>query len=71
MPVPIRLGTSNAVENLRSLLTLSNNILQGDWKLAGNTAGVCNKLNSWNSWFFRSAEKMGLEKSREKILAKL
>ena len=39
LPVPLRLGTSNAVENLRSLLTLSNNVLQGDWKLAGNTAG--------------------------------
>ena len=39
LPVPIRLGTSNVVENLRSLLTLSNNILQGDLKGAGNTAG--------------------------------
>ena len=39
LPVPIRLGTSNAVSNLRSLLSLSNNILQGDLKLAGNTAG--------------------------------
>ena len=39
LPVPIRIGTSNAIENLRSLLTLSNNLLQGDLKLAGNTAG--------------------------------
>jgi len=39
LPVPIRSGTSNVVENLRSLLTLSNNILQGDLKGAGNTAG--------------------------------
>ena len=39
LPVPVRMGTSNAVENLRSLLTLSNNVLQGDWQLAGNTAG--------------------------------
>ena len=39
LPVPIRKGTGNAVDNLRSLLTLSNYILQGDFKEAGNTAG--------------------------------
>ena len=38
LPVPIRKGTGNAIDNLRSLLTLSNNILQGDFKTAGNTA---------------------------------
>jgi len=39
LPVPIRKGTGNVVNNLRSLLTLSNNILQGDFRKAGNTAG--------------------------------
>tara|TARA_Y100001970_G_scaffold289307_1_gene419254 strand:+ start:482 stop:1291 length:810 start_codon:yes stop_codon:yes gene_type:complete len=39
LPVPIRQGTGNAVDNLRSLLTLSNNVLQGDFRAAGNTAG--------------------------------
>jgi len=39
LPVPIRAGTSNFVNNLRSLLTLSNNLLQGDFRGAGNTAG--------------------------------
>ena len=39
LPVPIRNGTGNAVNNLRSLLTLSNNILQGNFSGAGNTAG--------------------------------
>ena len=39
LPVPIRKGTGNVVDNLRSLLTLSNNILQGDFNRAGNTAG--------------------------------
>ena len=38
LPVPIRKGTGNVVDNLRSLLTLSNNILQGDFGRAGNTA---------------------------------
>ena len=36
LPVPIRKGTGNAVDNLRSLLSLSNNILQGEFGRAGN-----------------------------------
>jgi len=39
LPVEIRKGTGNVIDNLRSLLTLSNNILQGDFRAAGNTAG--------------------------------
>ena len=38
LPAPIRRGTGNVVDNLRSLLTLSNNILQGEFARAGNTA---------------------------------
>tara|TARA_B100000686_G_scaffold137244_1_gene144466 strand:+ start:213 stop:1022 length:810 start_codon:yes stop_codon:yes gene_type:complete len=38
LPAPIRKGTGNAVDNLRSLLTLSNNLLQGELGRAGNTA---------------------------------
>jgi phospholipid-binding lipoprotein MlaA len=37
LPSPIRKGTGNAVDNLRSLLTLTNSILQGDFRKAGNT----------------------------------
>ena len=39
LPLGLRTGASNVVNNLRSLLTLSNNILQGDFVEAGNTAG--------------------------------
>ena len=39
IPLPIRKGTGNAIDNLRSLLTFSNNILQGDFREAGNTLG--------------------------------
>ena len=39
LPSPIRKGTGNAVDNLRSLLTISNNVLQGDFRKAGTTAG--------------------------------
>ena len=38
LPAPIRKGTGNAFDNLRSLLTLSNNVLQGEFGSAGNTA---------------------------------
>ena len=38
LPAPIRKGTGNAVDNLRSLLTFSNNLLQRDLDRAGNTA---------------------------------
>ena len=67
LPVPVRFATGNAVDNLRSLLTLSNNLLQGDWDLAGNTAGRF-AINSTVGilGFLDPAEKMGFEKkSRE------
>ena len=38
LPSGLRKGTGNVVDNLRSLLTLSNNVLQGDLRGAGNTA---------------------------------
>ena len=64
LPVPIRKGTGNVVSNLRSLLTFSNNILQGDFRKAGNTAGrfVINStvgiLGIWDP-----ASAIGLEKT--------
>ena len=67
LPVPIRMGTNNAVENLRSLLSLSNNLLQGNWEDAGNTAGRF-AINSTVGILgvFDPATKMGFEKkSRE------
>ena len=36
LPSPIRTGTSNALNNLSNLVTIPNNILQGDFKAAGN-----------------------------------
>ena len=39
LPLGFRKGTSNVVNNLRSLLTLSNNLLQADFQGAGNTVG--------------------------------
>jgi phospholipid-binding lipoprotein MlaA len=39
LPSPIRNGTSNALENLSSLVTVPNNILQGEFKTAGINVG--------------------------------
>ena len=39
LPSPIRSGTSNALINLSSLVTVPNNILQGDFKTAGVNTG--------------------------------
>jgi len=67
LPVPVRVGTSNFVGNLRSLLTFTNNVLQGDFRGAGNTAGRFT-INTTVGilGIFDPASKMGFEKkSRE------
>ena len=67
LPQPIRKGTNNFVSNLRSLLSFSNNVLQGNFKDAGNTAGRF-AINTTVGILgvFDPASKMGLEKkSRE------
>ena len=63
LPVPIRTGTSNFVGNIRSLLTFSNNILQGDLKGAYNTAGRF-AINTTVGilGIFDPASKLGFEK---------
>ena len=63
LPVPIRTGTNNFVSNLRSLLSFSNNVLQGDFKSAGNTAGRF-AINTTVGILgvFDPASKMGFEK---------
>ena len=62
LPVPIRKGTGNAVDNLRSLLTLSNNVLQGEFRRAGNNAarfGI--NTTAGILGFFDPASRMGFE----------
>jgi phospholipid-binding lipoprotein MlaA len=39
LPVPIKKGTGNALNNLSNLITIPNNILQGDLKLAAINTG--------------------------------
>ena len=39
LPSPVRAGTSNALDNLSTLVTIPNNILQGNFKKAGVNTG--------------------------------
>ena len=39
LPSPVRAGTSNALNNLSTLVTIPNNILQGEFKKAGVNTG--------------------------------
>ena len=39
LPSPVRVGTSNALDNLSTLVTIPNNILQGEFKKAGVNTG--------------------------------
>ena len=39
LPSSVRVGTSNALENISSLITIPNNILQGQFKTAGVNTG--------------------------------
>ena len=39
LPSPVKTGVSNSVNNLSNLVTIPNNILQGDFKLAGINTG--------------------------------
>jgi phospholipid-binding lipoprotein MlaA len=39
IPSPVRVGVSNSLDNLSNLVTIPNNILQGDFALAGINSG--------------------------------
>ena len=39
LPSPVRSGVSNSLDNLSNLVTIPNNVLQGDFKKAGVNTG--------------------------------
>ena len=66
LPSPIRTGTGNALNNLTNLVTIPNNILQGDFRSAGNnsarllintTLGIAGIFDPANSFGFEKREK--------------
>ena len=60
LPTPVRNGTSNALINLSSLITIPNNILQGEFKTAGvNTGRFAINTTVGILGIFDVAKKMG------------
>ena len=66
LPSPIKTGTSNALSNLSNLITVPNNILQGDFSSAANnsarliintTLGIAGIFDPANSFGFEKREK--------------
>ena len=66
LPSPIRTGTSNALNNLTNLVTVPNNILQGDFRATGNntarfiintTIGIIGIFDPANTLGFEKLEK--------------
>jgi len=63
LPSPVRTGTSNVLVNLSSLITVPNNILQGDFKKAGvNTGRFAINTTVGILGIFNVAKKMGFSK---------
>ena len=60
LPSPIKTGVSNSLDNLSNLVTIPNNILQGDFKTAGvNTGRFLINTTIGVLGFFDAAEYMG------------
>ena len=63
LPSPIRTGTGNVVSNLSNLITIPNNLLQGDFKTAGiNTARLSVNTTIGIFGIFDVAQQMGFVK---------
>ena len=63
LPAPIKKGTSNVLNNLSTLITIPNNVLQGDFKLAGiNTGRLVVNTTLGILGIFDPASEMGFPK---------
>ena len=71
IPSPIRTGTGNAMGNLSNLITVPNNLLQGDIKQAGvNTARFVINTTVGILGIFDPAAVLGFKKKKRKIMVK-
>jgi phospholipid-binding lipoprotein MlaA len=68
LPDPIKKGTGNFTSNIGTLLTVPNHILQGNWRLAGES-GASFLINSTIGvlGFGNPAAKMGLKNQQEDV----
>ena len=68
LPSPIKTGTSNFTSNIGTLLSIPNNVLQGNFKQLGHSIGSF-ALNSTVGVFgiLNPAEKIGLKPNKEDV----
>ena len=68
LPKPVKSGTSNFTSNIGTLLSIPNNILQGDLKQLGHSVGSF-AVNTTVGilGIFNPAEKMGLKPHKEDV----
>ena len=68
LPNPVKKGTGNFTSNIGTLLSIPNNILQGDFKQLGHSVGSF-AINSTVGilGIFNPAEKMGLKSHKEDV----
>ena len=68
LPDPIQSGTSNAVKNLSNLITIPNNVLQGNFKELGHSTGSFLINTSIGVLgFLNPAAKIGLKPHKEDV----
>ena len=68
LPDPLRTGAGNFTSNIGTLLTVPNHILQGQWKLAGeSTASFIVNSTIGILGFGNPAAKMGLNNQQEDV----
>ncbi len=67
LPNPIKIGTGNVLSNISNLITIPNNILQGEFKTAGvNTARLAVNTTVGILGIFDVASQMGFIKNYKK-----
>ena len=68
LPSPIKTGTSNFTSNIGTLLSIPNNVLQGNFKQLGHSVGSF-ALNTTVGilGFLNPAEKIGLQPNKEDV----
>tara|TARA_B100000575_G_C23085742_1_gene625713 strand:+ start:142 stop:885 length:744 start_codon:yes stop_codon:yes gene_type:complete len=68
LPDPVRSGTSNFTSNIGTLLSIPNNILQGNFKQLGHSVGSFTINSTLGIFgFLNPAEKMGLKPHKEDV----
>ena len=68
LPAPVKSGTSNFTNNIGTLLSIPNNVLQGNFKQLGHSVGSF-AINTTVGilGFLNPAEKMGLKPHKEDV----